>query len=216
MKESLKLVRITVKLVSDNHFKRPKFANKIIFLMKKIILALIVTFMASCSVNSQVKLYLTANGVTKTATLVENEATAELISLLEKEPISLTMTENGGFEKVGDLPHSLPTSDMRQTAQSGDIMLYIGNVICIFYGSNTWAYTKLGTMDNMTSSEIKEFLSGNPVSVSLSLEDNADVKQVKISGDKEEKVYDLKGNLISKRPLLSGVYIINGKKTLVR
>lgn len=172
--------------------------------------------MATLSVNSQTKLYLTANGITKTATLVQNDATRELIELLQKEPINLTMTENGGFEKVGYLPQSLTTSDERQTAQSGDIMLYVGNVMCIFYGSNTWAYTKLGKMDNMTSSEIKEFLSGNPVIVSLSLEDKADVKQVKISGNEEDKVFNLNGNLISSRPLLAGVYIINGKKTLIK
>ena len=172
--------------------------------------------MVSCSANSQVKLYLTANEVTKTATLCENEATAELISLLEKDPITISMTENGGFEKVGNLPKSLTTSDVRQTAQSGDIMLYIGNVMCIFYGSNTWAYTKLGTMDNMTSFEIKEFLTGNPINVSLSLYDNADVEEVKISDVKEEKVYDLKGNLITSRPLLTGVYIVNGRKTIIK
>lgn len=171
--------------------------------------------MATFSLNSQVKLYLTANGITKSATLVDNEATSDLISILNDVPITLSMTENGGFEKVGNLPQSLPTSDVRQTAQSGDIMLYIGNVLCIFYGSNTWAYTKLGTMDNMTSSEIRDFLSGNPVSVSLSLEDNAEVKQLKIS-EKEEKVYDLNGNLISGRPLLPGVYIINNSKTIIR
>ena len=172
--------------------------------------------MASISANSQTKLYLTANGVTKTATLVNNEATSELIALLENGPITISMTENGGFEKIGNLPRSLSTSDVRQTAQSGDIMLYLGNVICMFYGSNTWAYTKLGTLDNMNSSEIREFLSGNPVKVVLSLEDAADVKQVKISDIKEEKIYDLNGNLILNRPLLAGVYIINGKKTLVR
>ena len=184
--------------------------------MNKYFLLISLILMTLIPANSQNKLYLTANGVTKTATLVQNDATAELISLLEKGPIILSMTENGGFEKVGNLPQSLPTSDVRQTAQSGDIMLYIGNVMCIFYGSNTWAYTKLGTLDNMTAEEIKEFLSGNPVSVSLSLEDMADVKQVKISDVKEEKVYDLKGNLIMNRPLIAGVYIINGKKTLIR
>ena len=184
--------------------------------MKKYFLLISCILMTITSVNSQNKLYLTANGVTKIATLVQNDATAELISHLEKGPITLSMTENGGFEKVGNLPQSLPTSDVRQTAQSGDIMLYIGNVMCLFYGSNTWAYTKLGTLDNMTAEEIKEFLSGNPVSVSLSLEDMADVKQVKISDVKEEKVYDLKGNLIMNRPLIAGVYIINGKKTLIR
>ena len=184
--------------------------------MKKVILALIFTLMASLSAYSQTKLYLIANGVTKTATLVKNDATSELISLLDNGPITLSMTENGGFEKVGNLPQSLPTSDVRQTAQSGDIMLYIGNVMCIFYGSNTWSYTKLGIMDDMTTSEIKEFLSGDPVSVSLSLECNAGVKQVKISDVKEEKVYDLNGNLITRRPLLAGVYIINGTKTLIK
>lgn len=184
--------------------------------MKKLLLSLVIVVMSACSIHSQQKLYLTANGVTKTATLIENEATAELISLLEKGPLTLSMTENGGFEKVGNLPQALPTSDVRQTAQSGDIMLYIGNVMCIFYGSNTWAYTKLGTLDNMTSTEIKEFLSGNPVNVTLYLEDNAEVKQVKISDVEEEKVYDLNGNLISTRPLLSGIYIINGKKTIIR
>lgn len=127
------------------------------------------------------------------------------------------MTENGGFEKVGDLPQSLPTSDVRQTAVSGDIMLYVGNVLCIFYGSNTWAYTKIGTLDNMTSSEIKEFLSGNPVEVTLSLEEeNASIGLVDMSDLKEEKIYDLKGNLISHEHLSNGIYVINGKKTLIK
>ena len=105
--------------------------------MNKYLLLISFILMTFIPSNSQNKLYLTANGVTKTATLVQNEATSELISLLEKEPINLSMTENGGFEKVGNLPQSLPTSDVRLTAQSGDIMLYIGNVLCIFYSSNT-------------------------------------------------------------------------------
>lgn len=184
--------------------------------MNRYLLTISIVLLTLMLMKGENKIYLTVNGVTKSATLVQNDATANLISLLEKGPLTLSMTENGGFEKVGTLPQSLPTSDVRQTAQSGDIMLYVGNVLCIFYGSNTWAYTKLGTLDNMTSSEIREFLSGNPVSVSLSLEDMAGLKPVKISDIKEETVYDLRGNLIIKRPLLAGVYIINGKKTLVR
>ena len=172
--------------------------------------------MAFCSANSQVKLYLTANEVTKTATLVSNEATEELISLLEKGPITLSMTENGGFEKVGNLPQSLPTSDVRQTAQSGDIMLYIGNVVCIFYGSNTWAYTKLGTLDNMTSTEIKEFLSGNPVEVNLSLGNDSGIEEMNASEINEKRVFDLNGNIVSQRPLVKGIYVIDGKKTLIK
>ena len=172
--------------------------------------------MTMISANSQNKMYLTANGVTKTVTLVENEATSELMSLLKEGPVTLSMTENGGFEKIGNLPQSLTTSDVRQTAQSGDIMLYVGNVMCIFYGSNTWAYTKLGTLDNMTSGEIKEFLSGNPVEVILSVDNEAAINEIKSHEIKEERVFDLNGKIVAQRPLETGVYIIDGRKTLVR
>lgn len=184
--------------------------------MKKLILLFLFFAMSTCSIYSQLKLYITANGETKTVTLIQNDATLELISLLSNGPITLSMTDNGGFEKVGNLPQSLTTSDVSQKAQSGDIMLYLGNVLCIFYVSNTWAYTKLGTLDNMTSPQIKEFLSGNPVSVSLSLDNNAGVNQVVSSDTKEDKVYDLNGNQVTNRPLVAGVYIINGKKTIIR
>lgn len=184
--------------------------------MKKYFLILSFILMTFISANSQNKLYLTVNGVTKTATLVQNEATSELISLLEKEPIALSMTENGGFEKVGNLPRSLTTSDVSQTAKAGDIMLYIGNVLCIFYGSNTWAYTKLGTLDNMTANEIKEFLSGNPVEVILSLDEDAGIEEINASEINNEKVFDLNGKLVSQRPLGKGLFIINGRKTLIK
>lgn len=172
--------------------------------------------MSACSLHSQQKLYLTANGVTKNASLVQNEATSELIALLKKGPLTLSMTENGGFEKIGNLPQSLTTSDERQTARSGDIMLYVGNVLCIFYGSNTWAYTKIGTLENMNSNEIKEFLSGNPVNVILSIEDEAGIKEIKASEIHNEEVYDLNGSIIKQRPLNSGLYIIDGRKTLIK
>ena len=172
--------------------------------------------MTSIATNSQNKLYLTANGVTKTATLVQNNATSELVSLLEKSPITISMTDNGGFEKVGNLPQSLTTSDVRQTAQSGDIMLYVGNVLCIFYGSNTWAYTKIGTLDNMTSGEIKEFLTGNPVEVILSLGNDAGIEEISASDIHNEKVFDLHGQEVTQRPLKKGVYLINGKKRLIK
>ena len=184
--------------------------------MNKYFLLISFILMTLIPANSQNKLYLTANGVTKTATLVQNEATSELMSLLEDGPITLSMTENGGFEKVGNLPQSLTTSDVRQTAQSGDIMLYVGNVMCIFYGSNTWAYTKLGTLDNMTTQEIKEFLSGNPVEVTLSIDHEAAINEVNASEIHEEKVFDLNGNIVVPRPLKAGLYIIDGRKTLIK
>lgn len=184
--------------------------------MKNSLIILWIIFIVSIPMRSQTKIYITANGVTKTATLVDNKATLELISLLEEGDITLSMTENGGFEKVGNLPQSLSTSDTRQTARSGDIMLYVGNVICIFYGSNTWAYTKLGKLENMSSSEIEGFLSGNPVSVVLTLGKETNVKEITKTDIFNDKIFDLKGNLITQRPLLSGIYIINGRKVLIK
>ena len=184
-------------------------------MIKNLYIYFIIT-MSTLSSYSQTKIYLTVDGVSKTATLVKNQATEELVSLLKKEPLTLSMTENGGFEKVGNLPKSLTTSDVRQKAESGDIMLYVGNVLCIFYGSNTWSYTKLGVIDNLNAAEIKDFLKGNPVNVTLSLDKEASIKEIKSSEITNEKVFDLNGNIITKRPLLSGIYIINGKKTLIK
>lgn len=173
-------------------------------------------FMSIISATSQTKLYLYANGVTKTATLVKNDACAELVSLLENGALTLTMTENGGFEKVGTLSKSLTTSDVRQQAQPGDIMLYLGNVMCIFYGSNTWAYTKLGKLDDMSAEEIKEFLAGNPVEITLSIDNAAGIKETDASEIKTETVVDLNGRTVKQRPPGKGLYIINGKKTLIK
>ena len=183
--------------------------------MNKIIL-LSALFMTILSAAAQNTLVLTANGKTATATLEQNEATARLISLLQQGPITLSMTENGGFEKIGTLPEYLPASDVRQTAQSGDIMLYVGNVVCIFYGSNTWAYTKLGRINNMTSSEIKDFLAGNPAAVTLSVGSEAGLVEIEASKIESDKVYDMQGKLVLSRPLPPDLYIINGKKTLVK
>lgn len=137
--------------------------------MKTSLISLFLFVMVTLPLNAQRKLYITANGVTKTSTLFDNNAVTSLVSSLEKGPITLSFSEYGGFEKTADLPRRLPTSDRRMTAQPGDIMLYLGNVMCIFFGSNSWSYTPLGKLDDMTSSDIKKFLSGNPTRIILSL-----------------------------------------------
>lgn len=172
--------------------------------------------MTSLSSYCQQTLLLTANGKTVTATLEQNKATEELMALLSQGPLTLTMTENGGFEKIGNLPTRLTTSDTRQTAQSGDIMLYIGNVFCVFYGANTWSYTKLGKLDNISSAEIKTFLSGNPVDLTLSLPETSGINILKREKIGDNVVYDLHGTLVTTRPLISGFYIVDGKKTFIK
>lgn len=170
-----------------------------------------VSFMAF----SQTKVLLTVGGNTMTATLVDNQATHELVELLEKGQISIDMSDYGGFEKVGTLPQSFTTSNSQITTDPGDIMLYQGNNMVIFYGSNSWSYTRLGKIDGATVSNLKHFLGSGSISLTLSLDTSAGIEDISTNVNKEDVIYDLNGNRITKSPLSPGIYIINGKKTLV-
>ena len=101
--------------------------------------------------------------------LENNSATEELIKELEKGNITVNATEYGGFEKVGDLGLSLPTSDENINTSPGDIVLYQGNQISLFYGSHSWSYTKLGKIENIDSNQLKEVLGPGNATIVLSL-----------------------------------------------
>ena len=171
-----------------------------------------ISFMAS----SQTKVLLKVGGNTMTATLTDNGATRELTKLLEQGDITIRMSDYGGFEKVGALPQSLPTSNTQITTKPGDIMLYQGNQMVIFYGSNSWSYTRLGKIDGATTSNLRQFLGNGDVTLTLSLDSSAGMENVTGDAIKEEIIYDLNGRRITKKPLAPGIYIINGKKTIIR
>lgn len=103
---------------------------------------------------------------TFTATLEDNSATDALMEMITDAPITIEMRDYSGFEKVGSLGTSLPTSNSQMTTGPGDIVLYQGNQIVIFYGSNSWSYTKLGGIDDMTGWE--DALGSGDVTVTLS------------------------------------------------
>lgn len=88
-----------------------------------------------------------------TATLEDNAATLELIEMMKEAPISINMDDYSGFEKVGSLGRSLTADNQQMTTQAGDIVLYSGNQIVMFYGSNTWSYTKIGKIDDLSAWE---------------------------------------------------------------
>lgn len=182
--------------------------------MKKLIFIALMT-MISFMASSQTKVFLIVDGNTMTATLADNEATRELKELLEKGPVSIQMSDYGGFEKVGALPQSFTTSNSQITTEPGDIMLYQGNNMVIFYGSNSWSYTRLGKIDGATASNLKQFLGSGSISLILSLDPASGINEVIADASKEDVIYDLNGNKITKRPLSPGMYIINGKKTWV-
>lgn len=171
----------------------------------------VISFMAS----SQTKILLTVGSNTMTATLTDNAATRELKELLEKGPVTIQMNDYGGFEKVGALPQSFSTSNSQITTEPGDIMLYQGNNIVIFYGSNSWSYTRLGKIEGATVQNLKQFLGTGSISLTISLDQSAGAGDIVNDEKGEEAIYDLNGNRVTASPLTPGVYIINGKKTLV-
>ena len=101
--------------------------------------------------------------------LESNPATDALIAKLKQENITVHAHEYGNFEKVGDLGFNLPTSDTHITTQVGDVMLYQGNQITIFYGSNSWSYTKLGEVTDEAKHQLRDILGNGDVTLVLTL-----------------------------------------------
>ncbi len=102
------------------------------------------------------------------ATLENNEAVSEWMAMMQESPVVVEMSDYSGFEKVGSLGRSLTASNSQTTTQAGDIVLYNGNQIVIFYGSNSWSYTRLGYIDDLTGWE--DALGSGDVTVTFSLE----------------------------------------------
>lgn len=117
---------------------------------------------------TEMKMTVQVGEDTFTATLEDNAAADALAEMLEEGPVTIQMEDYGGFEKVGDLGTSLPASNRRITTQTGDIVLYQGSQVVIFYGSNTWSYTRLGRVDDLTG--WADALGRGDVSVTFSLE----------------------------------------------
>ncbi len=99
-----------------------------------------------------------------TATLVDNSSAVAFYELLKKGPVSIKMRDYGSFEKVGPLGTKLPRNDTQITTQAGDIILYQGNQITIYYDTNSWNFTRLGKVDGVTQTELKKILGKGDVS----------------------------------------------------
>ena len=115
------------------------------------------------------KMYITIDGRTESVTLADNSATQALVGKLQKTPVTVTLSSNGGFEICGALGFSLPTSNEPIDAQPGDVILYNGSNICLFYGSNSWSYTRLGHIDGLTEEELRTFLHAGESNIKVML-----------------------------------------------
>ena len=99
--------------------------------------------------------------------LEDNAATKELVSKLNSGNVVVKASEYGGFEKVGALGFSLTKDDKQISTKAGDLVLYQGNQISLFYNSNSWSYTMLGKVTNVSADELKEILGNGDVTLTL-------------------------------------------------
>ena len=190
--------------------------------MQKILLFLATMLFCCCSADSEAKaqttmdkMYITIGGQTQSVTLVDNDATRELVAALQSAPITVTLNDNN-FEIWGSLGQSLTTKNEQMTAQPGDVVLYSGQYICIFYGSNAYSYTRLGHIDGLSENELRTFLKAGEsnISVTLSLAPSTGINTVKSEKLKDKKCYTLQGSLALVGQ--KGIVIKDGKKVAIK
>ena len=189
--------------------------------MKQIMMLLAAMLFICCSSDSEVKaqtfgdmtqkLYLTIGGVTKSATLVSNSSTEALLAQLQKGNITYEAHDYGNFEKVGPLGYTFPENNAQITTEPGDLILYQGSNLCIYYDTNSWNFTRIGKLDNMTQADIKKWVNagGGNISVTLSFSQPTGISQMK-ANKKKSQAYTLTGTLAQAGH--KGIIIQNGKK----
>ena len=99
----------------------------------------------------------------------DNESVEALKELCQEGPLTIRMSMYGGFEQVGSIGQSLPRDDNQTTTQAGDIVLYSGDQIVVFYGSNSWAYTRLGHITDKSAQEMAELLGNGDVTITIEM-----------------------------------------------
>ena len=99
----------------------------------------------------------------------DNESVEALKELCQEGPLTIRMSMYGGFEQVGSIGQSLPRDDNQTTTQAGDIVLYSGDQIVVFYGSNSWAYTRLGHITDKSAQEMAELLGNGDVTITIKM-----------------------------------------------
>ena len=165
------------------------------------------------------KIYVTIGEQTQRVTLADNAAAKALAEKLQQGAVKVTLNSSGGFEIWGALGFSLPTSNQQITAQPGDVILYNGSNICMFYGSNSWSYTRLGHIDGLSESELRTFLKAGEsnISVTLSLALSTGINGLTPNHSPKGKgnIYTLSGQRLAQAPA-RGIYIENGIKRNAR
>lgn len=113
------------------------------------------------------ELILSVNGTPLNVIWENNDTVDELIAYAQNEKIVVDTTLYGGFEQVGSLPQSFSRNDVQMTTAPGDIVLYSGNQLVVFFGSNSWSYTTLGHIEGLSEQELSELLGADTAVVKI-------------------------------------------------
>ena len=117
-----------------------------------------------------VEMKMSINGTAVDVSWENNASVKELAKMAGNGPVTIETEPYGGFEQVGPIGATLPSSDTNIKTKAGDIMLYTSSQMVIFYGSNSWAYTRLGRITDKSDSELRELLGGDGVTVTITAE----------------------------------------------
>ena len=114
-------------------------------------------------------MYVTINGNKLEVTLAENSSVDALVEILKQGDITYTANDYGNFEKVGDIGYTLPQNNTQITTEVGDVILYQGRSICLYYDTNSWNFTRIGKINGYSASEMRSLLGAGNGSVQVTL-----------------------------------------------
>ena len=159
------------------------------------------------------KLFLTINGETHSATMVDNSSTQALVNALQNANIVYEAHDYGNFEKVGPLGQSFPQNNESINTVPGDLILYQGSNLCIYYDANSWDFTRIGRLDDMTQAQIKTWVNagGGNVTVTLSLQAPSTALD-EVTTPRNAQTYTLSGQQAPND--YKGIIIQNGQKRM--
>ncbi len=190
--------------------------------MKKMLWLFAALLITGCSKNSETfaqtmeeTMYITIGEETHTVTMEDNVGTRALVAALQTDNITYLAHDYGNFEKVGYFGQSFPTADHQITTAAGDLVLYNGDNICIFYGSNSWSYTRIGKLDNLSADEVRRFVKAGEgeVAITLSLQPiYTGIQELSPDENSEGTTYTITGQIAPKD--YKGIVIQNGKKRI--
>ncbi len=121
-------------------------------------------------VNADMKMTIKAGGATFTATLENNSSVEALKEMMKDKPLTLDMSDYANMEKGADLGRTLPQNNVPMNTKPGDIILYQGRTLVIYYDTNSWSLTPIGRIENVNAADLKKALGSGNVTVEFSLD----------------------------------------------